>query len=108
MKPTLLIIGLALVGVVGDFFIKLAGSGTKYIEPRWFIIGFLVYASTAVGWFYVMKQVKLADLGVIYAVSTVLFLTLVGIFYFHEKLNWYEMVGIGTAVISILLLSRFA
>jgi multidrug transporter EmrE-like cation transporter len=103
-----LVVLLSLIGVVGDFFVKLAGSGTKFIELRWFIIGFLIYASTAFGWFFVMKHIKLATLGVFYAVSTVLFITIVGVFYFKESLNVYEVVGIVTAIISIVLLGRFA
>ena len=108
MKPVLIVIILSLVGVIGDFFIKIAGNGQRYIEYRWFVIGFLIYASTAFGWFYVMKEIKLSVLGVIYALSTVLFLAVAGVGYFHENLAWYELVGIGTAILSILLLARFA
>jgi len=108
MNPILLIIILSVVGVIGDTFLKTAGAGEKYIDIKWFIIGLVVYASTAFGWFYVMKHIKLSSLGVVYSVSTILLLTLVGVFYFHEKLNITEMIGIGTAILSIILLSRFA
>jgi drug/metabolite transporter (DMT)-like permease len=103
-----LVIVLSLVGVIGDFFIKLSGSGAKYIDLRWFIIGFVIYAMTAFGWFYVMKNIKLSTLGVFYAISTVLFLLIVGVFVFKEKLNSYEIAGIITAIISLILLGRFA
>jgi small multidrug resistance pump len=99
---------LALVGVVGDFFIKLSGNGAKFIEVRWFVIGFLIYAATAFGWFYVMKNVKWATLGVFYSVSTVLFVTVVSVFYFKESLNSYEIFGIIIALVSLILLGRFA
>jgi drug/metabolite transporter (DMT)-like permease len=99
---------LALIGVVGDFFIKLSGNGTKFIELKWFIIGFVIYAMTAFGWFYLMKNVKLATLGVFYSISTVLFVTILGVFYFKESINFYEIVGIVAAIISLILLGKFA
>jgi undecaprenyl phosphate-alpha-L-ara4N flippase subunit ArnF len=99
---------LAMVGVAGDFFIKLAGNGKKYIELKWFIIGLLIYSITAFGWFFVMKHIKFSTLGVFYAVSTVLFLTLVGSFYFKESLSIYEISGIILAIISLVLMGKFA
>ncbi len=99
---------LALVGVAGDFFIKLAGNGKRFVELRWFFIGLIIYALTAFGWFFVMKNIKLSTLSVFYALSTVLFLTLVSVFYFKEPLNIYEGIGVILAVVSILLLKGFA
>ena len=104
----LLIIFFAMIGVLGDFFLKLAGSGQKDVEVKWFIIGFLIYASTAFGWFYVMKHLKLATVGVIYVITIILLLTLLSVFYFHEQLKVYEIIGIAAAIISLILLGRFA
>jgi len=104
----LLVVFLSAVGVAGDFFVKLAGRGQKFMEVRWLILGAAIYALTAIGWFYAMKFVKLSSLGVIYAVATVLFVVLLGVFYFHEKLNVYEIVAIILALISLVILSRFA
>jgi|SRR3989344_8460896 len=104
----LIIIGLSLIGVLGDYFLKLSGSGARYIDWKFFLIGALVYSSTAIGWFFVMKNIKLGTLGVVYATTTVLALTLIGTFFFKENLNYYEMAGLVAGVVSILLLSRFA
>lgn len=103
-----LTIFLAIVGVVGDFFINLAGEGKKFIEIKYFIIGFVVYALTAFGWFFVMKYEKLSTLGVFYAITTVVFLTIISVFYFKEAINAYEVAGIVLAVISLVLMGRFA
>ena len=73
-----------------------------------FLIGFCIYASTAFGWFYVMKHVKLGTLGVFYSISTVLFLSLVGAIFFKESFNAYEIDGIILAVIALIELSRFS
>lgn len=99
---------LALVGVAGDFLIKLAGSGKKFVDWRWLMLGLLVYASTAFGWFFVMKNIRLTTLGVYYSVATVLFLVLVGVFYFQESINTYEIIGIAMAIGSLIILGRFA
>lgn len=104
MLPFLIIILLSLIGVLGDFFIKLSGSGVKFIEYKWFIIGLLIYASTSFGWFFVMKYVKLSVLGVLYSISTALFLLILGVLFFKEKLNFYEYAGVLTAIISLILL----
>jgi len=108
INASLIIIGLSLVGVLGDYFIKLSGnSEIKYVDLKLFIIGFVVYASTAIGWFFVMKHIKLSTLGVIYGGTTVVALTIVGVLFFKEHLNIYEIIGIIAGVSSIILLSRF-
>ena len=106
--PVVAIIFLAIAGVVGDFFLKMAGYGTKYLDLKWFVPGLLVYASLSYAWFYVMKQVKLSTVGVFYSLFTVLLLVAIGTLYFHEKLNAYELLGIAAAIVSVILLSRFA
>ena len=71
----ILAIFLGLVGVAGDFFIKLATTGAKSPVIKWFIIGMLIWASVAFGWYYVYKHLKLSTSAVFYAISTVIFLT---------------------------------
>ena len=105
--PLLITLLFSFVGVLGDFFLKLAATG-KVVNLKWFILGLLVYSSTAFGWFYVMKYVKLSTLGVVYSMCIILFLTGLGVFYFKESLNFYEVIGIITALISLILLGRFA
>ncbi len=99
---------LALVGVLADSFIKASGAGVKFINWWIFVIGLLIYAATAFGWFFVMKNVKLSTLGSFYAITTVLALAFVSVFYFKESLSIYELVGIFLAIGSLILLARFA
>ncbi len=108
ISTILIIIGLSLVGVLGDYFLKLSGHGSSYINWPLFLIGMAVYSSTAIGWFFVMKNIKLGTLGVVYATTTVLALALVGALFFKESLNVYEVLGVVAGLISIFLLSRFA
>jgi drug/metabolite transporter (DMT)-like permease len=67
-----------------------------------------VYASTAFGWVFVMRHLKLATISVVYSISMVLLLTAVGVVLFGESLNRYELAGIVLAVASLVLLVRFA
>lgn len=106
--PIFITVGLSLVGVIGDFFIKLAGSGREYVRLHWLIVGLIVYASTAIGWFFVMKHIKLSTLGAYYSISTIIFLLIVGVGIFHERLNVMEFIGITLAILSFILLARFA
>ena len=98
----------SVVGVVGDYFLKLASARERPLWTSWFYLGFALYASTAFGWVFVMKHLKLATISVLYSVSLVLLLTTIGVVFFRESLNYFEVIGIVLAVVSLVLLMRFA
>ena len=98
----------SIVGVLGDYFLKLASAQNQPLRTSWFYIGFALYASTAFGWVFVMKHLKLGTISVLYSISLVLLLTAVGVILFRETLNYFEMMGILLAVVSLVLLMRFA
>jgi small multidrug resistance pump len=106
--PILVTIGFSAVGVLGDYLLKLASAQKNPLRSGWFYVGFAVYASTAFGWVYVMRHLKLATIGVVYSVSMILLLTGIGAVAFREAINAYEIVGIVMAVASLILLMRFA
>src|SRR4051794_11728050 len=101
-------IGFSIVGVLGDYLLKLASSHSNPLKSRWFYIGFAVYASTAFGWVFVMGHLKLSTIGVVYSVSMILLLTGIGVVLFREPLNSYEFAGLAMAIASLILLVRFA
>ena len=101
-------IAFSVLGVLGDYFLKLASANEHSLKTLWFYIGFVVYASTAFGWVFVMKHLKLATIGVVYSVSMVLLLTALGVVLFRESLNYYEIAGLVMAIASLILLVRFA
>jgi drug/metabolite transporter (DMT)-like permease len=101
-------IGLSLITVLGDALIKHASLQSEFAGWRWLLLGAVIYAMTAFGWFFVMRKAKLSTLGVLYSVSIVVFLTLVSVFYFKERISSMEIVGIALAIISLILLGRFA
>ena len=104
----LVTIAFSVIGVLGDYFLKLASARDQSLRTGSFYVGFALYASTAFGWVFVMKHLKLATIGVLYSVSLVLLLTAIGVVLFRESLNYYEVIGIVLAVISLVLLMRFA
>lgn len=95
------------MGILGDSFLKVAGAGSKFVDWRFFALGFVLYALTAFGWFFALKHMKLATVSVYYSVFIILLSVAVGILYFKERLSVHEFLGIGLALVSLVLLSRF-
>jgi multidrug transporter EmrE-like cation transporter len=100
-------IAFSLLGVVGDYFLKVASTHEDSLKTTSFYVGFALYASTAFGWVFVMKHLKLATIGVVYSVAMVLLLTAIGVVFFRESLNYYEIAGLVMAIASLILLVRF-
>lgn len=100
-------VAIAAVSVLGDYFLKMASQQTSAVYNRWFLAGFVIYALCSFGWVFAMCHMKLAAIGVVYSLSTVLFLSALGVVVFGESLNRHEVAGIVFAVLSILLLARF-
>ncbi len=112
MKPhaiaILITVLLALGAVAGDYFLKVASSN-KLPFLNWnFAVGLVIYGLSAFGLVLVMPHLKLAYIGVWYCLTMVLFLCLVGALFFNESLRPKEWLGVGLAVVSLLLLSRIA
>lgn len=95
------------VGIVGDYFIKRASDEPTPLASKSFYVGVVFYTSTAFAWVYVMRHLKLATISVIYSVCMILMLTGMGVVFFDEPLNRYEIAGILLAIASIVLLARF-
>ena len=101
------IVFLSLVETVGDSFIKNSGSyPDRYVSTPWLVAGIIMYIMAAVGWFFVMKHVKLGSLGMIYALSSVTFLFIFGMVFFHESYSKTEMIGLGLGFIALCLLAK--
>src|SRR5262245_34824630 len=98
----------SVVGVLGDYFLKLASREQDSLRTPWFYVGFALYAATAFGWVFVMKHLKLGTISVLYSVSMVVLLTAVGVVIFRESLNYAEVLGLFLAISALFLLIRFA
>ena len=106
MKSIAILIFMTLLTILGDYFVKVA-SGTRggLITPR-FLLGAILYGSTAIGWFFLMKSHSLAAIGVMYSAATILLLTGLGYFVFKEQLGLREMAGVALALASVALMSN--
>ena len=98
----------SVVGVCGDYFLKLASREENSFQTPWFYIGFALYGSTAFGWVFVMKHLKLGTISVLYSISMVVLLTGIGVVMFRETLNYAEVAGLIMAIGALILLVRFA
>jgi drug/metabolite transporter (DMT)-like permease len=99
---------LTVVTVIADVMIKHASLQQAFSGWKLLLIGGVIYGLTALGWFFAMRKIKLSTLGVLYAVGCVVLLTLVSVFYFKEKISSFEIFGIGLAILSLIILYRFA
>ena len=99
---------LSAIGALADYFLKLASGEEQIVCNKWFAIALVVYSSTIFGWVFVIKSMTLASVGVVYSICMVLFLTFLGVVFFKERLSYREVIGIGLALASLVLLTRFA
>lgn len=104
----ILAMGLALMDVLGDFFIKEASLKTGYSGWILVLIGAVVYALTAWGVFFVFRKIKISTAGAVFSVTFVVFVTLLSVFYFKERINSLEIIAIFMAIASVMILYRFA
>lgn len=102
----LVVLGLSVLGVVADVFLKLASESSSPLGHYGFYVGVVGYAGTAFGWVYAMQFLKLSHVGAYYSIFTILLLVVVGVVAFEETLRPSEWLGIALAMISVVLLFR--
>jgi drug/metabolite transporter (DMT)-like permease len=95
------------LSLLGDYFIKSAS-----LKPQlsgWFelALGGMVYGITAIGWFFLMRELKLVTISLFSALVGLGLTCLLGVFVFREKLSGQDFLGIAFGCISISLLMRF-
>ena len=96
----------SVVGIVADYFLKLASKREWPLASWPFAVGLVLYASTAFGWVYVMRHLKLAAVGAVYSVVMLLLLAVVGAVVFGEKLSAREALGLFLAALAIFLMTE--
>ena len=97
----LVTIAFSVIGVLGDYFLKLASAREQSLRTSWFYLGFALYASTAFGWVFVMKHLKLATISVLYSVSLVLLLTAIGVVLFEMLTGQIFLVTLVAGLVSL-------
>lgn len=107
MRPLLVVVGVAALTTVGDYCLKRASQQATMFN-LWLASGWLIYGTTALGWVWAMRHLKLATLGAVFSVSMVLLMAVLGFLVFKETLSKLELIGIALALISVVMLARFA
>jgi small multidrug resistance pump len=98
---------LAIITTFADIIIKHASAQESFSNWKLLLLGSLIYGLTGFGWFFAMRHAKLSTLGAMFAVTGVLLLSLVSVFYFKEKISNLEILGIIMAIGSLVILYRF-
>lgn len=97
------------IAIFGDILIKLACQPhfASRLVSYYVFLAALLYGSTAPVWFWLLKRAKMSVLiGCLYPVMTTVFITLVDVYVFKEKLNWREGLGMTLGLISVVLLMK--
>lgn len=100
-------VAMSAIGIAGDFFLKRASDRTQPLLSADFLVGLALYASTAFAWVFLMRHLDLSTIGVVYSVCMILMLAVMGAVFFGEVPSGREVLGIGLALASLVLLSRF-
>lgn len=98
----------ALIVIIGDYIIKIAADGGHPVTSHFVLTGCLLYAASAVLWYFAMLHVTLAQAGVAYSMLTLLALCAIGALWFDEPLYLREYAGIGCALVAMVLMVRVA
>lgn len=107
LYPVAWAIGLGIVSVIADYFLKRASESPNAFQSPYFFTGAAIFAASSFGWVHVLRHVKLAAIGAIYSVVTVIGLAIVGLAIFNESFSTTEWLGLSLAITSLILLSRF-
>ena len=106
-----LLILLVVVEIIGETSLtkasKLSNITNNY--PKYFFIalGITLYALVGVIlYFLLVKQKQLIVVNTLWQVLNVIFITLIGLFYFKEKLSVYQIIALILAIISIILINK--
>lgn len=106
MVTILILLAILLSTSIGDYLIKMASSQNGGLLSIRFIIGAFLYGLPAVGFFYLVKNNSMAAVGVFYSAATVILMALIGHLAFNEALGHKDILGIGLAVASIIIMSQ--
>lgn len=78
------------------------GRLTNYV---WFIIPSIIYAILPFIFLRTLQYESLTIMTLLFNISSLFFISIVGLFVFAEELSNYKILGIFTSIISVYLLS---
>ena len=99
----LLVVFLTAMLLTGDYIIKFATT-SQYPVIALMIAG-LFWCLSIPGWYYTVKDERLAIVGMLFSVLSLVGTVLIGMVCFGERLNMKEWVGFCFAVAAAIMLS---
>jgi undecaprenyl phosphate-alpha-L-ara4N flippase subunit ArnF len=108
MTSILILLTITGLTIAGDYFIKLASDRPDGLTTVIFAAGLMLYALPAIGWFFLMRSHSLAALGVLYSASILILLAAMGTLVFKEAFGLREVLGIGLAIASVMVITHEA
>ena len=108
MSLTNIIISIVLLGItiIGDFALKKASDMPGLSGWKLVIVGSILYAISAFGWFYTYKTTQFFTLGVFYSLGHFMLTVLIALFIFKERVSGWEVLGLVLAVASLGILLK--
>ena len=71
---------------------------------KYFIIGIVIYGIVAYILYNILKNGNVAITNALWNATTVVLVTLMGIFYFDEKFTLYQYIGLAFAILAIVFI----
>lgn len=96
-----IIVAMSFIELFGQIFIK------TYYETKmvyWFFLGWLFYGGVLFLLYKAYDFTGLAIANALWSSFTAALTTVVGVFYYKEKLNFYELTGIFLVILGILFM----
>lgn len=100
------VLACASIVVLGDALMKLGADRDAEVLSPYVGIGALLYALSALAWFYAMRHITLTQGAVLYTVFSLLVLCVIAALVFDERLGPREFTGIAAAVVAVILLAN--
>ena len=95
-----LILLIAILETIGMSIIE--DSANK--KNRYFVVGLVFYMIVAIILYHILKVGNLSITNALWNATTVILVTLVGVFYFKEKLTKYQYIGLLFAIFAIIFM----
>jgi len=85
----------AAMGIIED-------SANKH--NNYFIVGVVIYSIVAYVLYTILKSGNVAITNALWNATTVVFVTLMGVFYFNESFTYYQYIGLAFAILAIIFI----
>lgn len=95
----------ALLVILGDTLIKIAADKAIF-SSKPMAAGVLLYAASAVCWYFAMRHMTLAQAAVAYSMLTLVALCAIGAVLFDEPVRLRDATGIGFALAAMWLMTE--